>query len=588
MMPGAALPVLDALAWTLIHFLWQGCVVGLLYAAVRVLLPRTRNHLRYAAGLGAMAALVLVPAATFILLVGQGKAAPLRVAEAEAGFTAGAALAQGLAIGSPAGDLAEWTVALWLAGVLLVALRSWLQWLELRRASHRHAWPDDVLQASLDALLARFGHPGPVRVLVSRAIDTPTLIGWLRPVVLVPAAVALRFPAAQLELILAHELGHLCRRDHLVNLLQALVETLFFYHPVVHWIARDVRAEREICCDLLVLERMRGEPRVYARVLADLEELRQPPPQLALAANGGALLERVRRIVGVVPGQEHAGALPRRLLLALAVLSGVAVVGAWTRMQRAEPRYVDAPAAWHEPVRLAPLRPADLLPSGIAALAPIAVAALESGPEPVAAAATASETAAALPPAPAIPALPDQGGVDATRAVRAPAPQRLAAAPAMLASAESRPAPDPVEPPAVPAETAPAPGRPIATRVVEPEYPARAHSAVAERVELGFAVAGDGTVDAIEVLSAPRNAAYARAAERALGKWRFDPTSGVPGATYRQTFVFTMPGQASDETQGNCQRVTGSRLCRRVETEDVGSATATVAQLPGDAAGAGS
>jgi hypothetical protein len=62
----------------------------------------------------------------------------------------------------------------------------------------------------------------------------------------------------------------------------------------------------------------------------------------------------------------------------------------------------------------------------------------------------------------------------------------------------------------------------------------------------------------------------------------------VPGATYRQTFVFTMPGQASDETQGNCQRVTGSRLCRRVETEDVGSATATVAQLPGDAARAGS
>lgn len=584
--PAAAL---DALAWTLIHFLWQGCAVALLYAAVRGLVPRTRSHLRYALGLLAMGALALVPACTFLLLLGGSESVPL-VAATGVEVAASQATPWSLASMGAASSLAEWTVALWLAGVMLVALRSWLQWLELKRTVHRLACADRRLQAMLDALLARFGHAGPVRLLVSQVIETPTLIGWLRPVILVPAAVALRFPAAQLELILAHELGHLCRRDHLVNLLQAMVETLFFYHPVVHWIARDVRAEREICCDLLVLARMDGEPRVYARVLAELEELRQPPPRLALAANGGALLERVRRIVGVAP-PEDASPLPRRMLLAVAVLLGVLAIGGWARMERAEPASVDAPLAWYEPVDMPVLAPpVDLVPAKLAPIEPVAAARVESTQEGPMADAPATLRAQA-------PAPPADGSADAAEGQRAPAPtegftKAPHASPAFdLAGHLAAPETAEREPVAVdaPARAAPAMARPVATRVIQPEYPAAAHSAVAERVELRFGVAANGAVDNIEVLAAPRNRAYARAAERALGKWRFDPASVVPGASYRQTFVFSMPGQALDDSQGSCGRVTGSMLCRRTESEaaPAGNATAAAA-LPGRAGSAGS
>src|SRR6185436_16440590 len=98
--------------------------------------------------------------------------------------------------------------------------------------------------------------------------------GWLRPGILLPAAVALGFPAAQIELILAHELGHVRRWDYVVNLVQVVIETVLFYHPVVHWISRELRHEREICCDEMVLRVTRGHPHVYARTLASLEELR--------------------------------------------------------------------------------------------------------------------------------------------------------------------------------------------------------------------------------------------------------------------------------------------------------------------------
>src|SRR5690606_32608654 len=159
--------------------------------------------------------------------------------------------------------------------------------------AHAAAPLDRAFDAMLAMLRQRFGIVRSIRVLVSRHIDTPTLIGWVKPVILLPASVALGFPREQIELILAHELGHLRRYDHLVNPAQAVVETLFFYHPVVHWISRDIRNERELCCDALVLRLANGEPREYARTLAALEELRQLPSALALAANGGELLERV-------------------------------------------------------------------------------------------------------------------------------------------------------------------------------------------------------------------------------------------------------------------------------------------------------
>ena len=146
----------------------------------------------------------------------------------------------------------------------------------------------------------------PVRLLRSTLVDVPTVIGWLKPVILLPATALSGLNPHQLEAILAHELAHIRRHDYLVNLLQTVVETLLFYHPAVWWLSRRIRAERENCCDDLAVS-LCGDPVTYARALADLEGLRNPTRRFVMAADGGSLVQRVRRLLGA---PSHAGRAP--------------------------------------------------------------------------------------------------------------------------------------------------------------------------------------------------------------------------------------------------------------------------------------
>ena len=125
-----------------------------------------------------------------------------------------------------------------------------------------------------------------ISLLESRLVDVPTVVGWIKPVVLLPVSALAGLSAEQLEAILAHELAHIRRHDYLVNLLQTLVETLLFYHPAVWWLSGRIRAERENCCDDLAVS-LCGDPVTYASALADLEAL----PARTLARHG-----RQRRI----------------------------------------------------------------------------------------------------------------------------------------------------------------------------------------------------------------------------------------------------------------------------------------------------
>jgi hypothetical protein len=127
--------------------------------------------------------------------------------------------------------------------------------------------------------------------------QVPTVIGWLRPVVLLPGSALTGLTPPQLEAILAHELAHIQRHDYLVNLLQGVVEVLLFYHPGVWWVSQRIRVEREQCCDDVAVG-LCGDAVVYARALTELEQGRGDPPQLALAATDGRLLTRIRRLVG--------------------------------------------------------------------------------------------------------------------------------------------------------------------------------------------------------------------------------------------------------------------------------------------------
>jgi len=554
-------PWVHALGWTLVHFLWQGLVVGAAFAAVRALLPKTHCRARYAAGLGALALLAVWPVLTLVSLWPQaGSGEPL--------LDVAVATPAAAAAADPWGVLdraVPWLVAIWLAGVLAMAARALNEWRILSRIARRFAKEHADLDALATALIARFGFVRRVRVLVSGHVDTPMLFGWIKPVVLLPTAVALGFPRHQIELILAHELGHLRRYDHLVNLAQTVLETLLFYHPVVHWISNEVRNERELCCDELVLRLTDREPREYARTLASLEELRHAAGSLALAANGGELLERVRRIIGMPAPRLASERRPAGRWMLVAFGLGAALLVA-QRIERANgPAFVPPrlAAAWLGEYRshLLPASPAVL---DRIELPQLRLPALSLPAAPVAKAVdAAAETVAARTPAPVVaPAKSDQP----LPATPAPAVAMPVASPPAAAAAPADPLPVTTAPVARTAST-PAPAadtrKPVAVHTVAPAFPtfARRQSG---RVEASFSIASDGTVRDIRIVSG--DDAFRREAERALRQWRFDPQSLPPDsatARFRQAFVFAPPARNTGEH--GCVVSTGSRICRDID-----------------------
>ncbi len=192
-------------------------------------------------------------------------------------------------------------VAVWLGGVVLLSLRPLIGWRASRRL--RRVGLSDVpnsVTKTLTELSARLGVRRAIQIFKSSLVQIPCVIGAVKPIILLPASAITGLSAEQLEAVLAHELAHIRRHDYLVNVLQTLVETICFYHPAVWWLSRQIRVEREHCCDDVVLTLLNDRAE-YCRALVAIEELRGRSTLLALGATDGSLLARVRRIVGVAP-----------------------------------------------------------------------------------------------------------------------------------------------------------------------------------------------------------------------------------------------------------------------------------------------
>ena len=152
------------------------------------------------------------------------------------------------------------------------------------------------------------------------------VIGYIRPVILMPVGLLAGLPARQVEAILLHELAHIRRHDYLVNLMQIVVEGLVFYHPAVWWISGVIRAERENCCDDLAVA-TQGDALAYAAALTALEQKRGAVRDAVLAATGGSLVKRVRRLL--VQPEGPRAALTPVFSAAILTISVAAAMAAW-------------------------------------------------------------------------------------------------------------------------------------------------------------------------------------------------------------------------------------------------------------------
>jgi beta-lactamase regulating signal transducer with metallopeptidase domain len=365
--------ITDAMGWTLIHFLWQGAVIALAFAFVTARLRRASANVRYMLAALTLLAMAAAPAATVAWLASEPQAPNLTgavpLAPAQAVLEAGAAapmpqLARQLSDFFPA------VITLWLIGVGIMSVWSALAWfgtVRWRRIGTQPAAGEWC--ARLNSIALSMGIRRKVQLLESRLVHVPSVLGVVRPLVLLPAGALLNLPVSHVEALLAHELAHVRRHDYFVNILQTLVETLLFYHPAVWWVSHRMRIEREHACDDLAVAAC-GDVLVYARALTGLEEMRQATPGLAMAANGGSLIARIRRLTA-----KHEAETPAKvawMLVAIAVLAGMTLsargglagrefVPAPTNLEapdpEPEPEPQQAPVARTAPAPRAPQQP---------------------------------------------------------------------------------------------------------------------------------------------------------------------------------------------------------------------------------------
>jgi len=323
----------QALGWALVHSLWQCGLAAAGLAWLLSIVPSRAARIRYVLATATLVLMVAVPLGTALSLHEASPwhgalAAVLTPAQALAG-PAVVALRLEARVRTALEPALPEIVALWVVGVIAFSLRLASGWMAARRLAVMGTHPaPPACEMALERLAARLRVTRPLRVLESALVQVPAVVGWLRPVILVPASALTGLTPLQLDALLAHEIAHVRRHDYIVRVLQSVIETLLFYHPAVWWVSRRVGEEREHCCDDLAVA-VCGDAHMYAQALVGMERLRGTEPAFVLTAARGSLVSRVRRLVEPAPAATPpwvAGVVVATLLLVLGAGSRLARV----------------------------------------------------------------------------------------------------------------------------------------------------------------------------------------------------------------------------------------------------------------------
>jgi type II secretory pathway component GspD/PulD (secretin)/beta-lactamase regulating signal transducer with metallopeptidase domain len=348
--------MVQKLGWSLIHFIWQAAAVAIIAAVLLRILRRFSANLRYALTCLALGLVVLLPVVTMryisvsvsvstdVTPASEPVVLPMPPAIEIPTVKATTYVEEKTVIPASAKTnyFPIWKqrvigflessmpniVTIWLLGVLGFSLWHLGGWTQLQRLRSRLVRPVDAfLKDTLSIIAERLCVKQAVELLESAIVQIPTVVGWVRPVILLPASALTGLSREQLAAILAHELAHIRRFDYLVNMLQTVVEILGFYNPAIWWLSHRIRVERENCCDDLAVS-VCGDRISYARALASLEEIRSQS-ELAIAATGGNFFARISRIVGKDYPQKTKSWIPAviiiTLLIALAIPTTLAL-----------------------------------------------------------------------------------------------------------------------------------------------------------------------------------------------------------------------------------------------------------------------
>ncbi|GAB3798016.1 hypothetical protein GCM10028819_18230 [Spirosoma humi] len=306
-------PITDALGWTLLHAVWQGFALAVSAAIALHLLRNRSSALRYRIGTLTLLSQLLISAATFVWYYTSSATTNLSTSMMTAVQPLPVrwqAVAQTLPWHQQLQLFLEnhlgQFVLIYLIGVALFGLRLAGGWLYLKRLTKTAIQPATSICLQLtNQIRSTLAIKNMVQVRESARIAVPMVVGILKPVLLLPIGLVTNLTSREIEAVLAHELAHVKRHDYAVNLLQSVIEVLYFFHPALWWLSARVREEREHCCDDLAIHVCGGDGRLLARALAHVEEFRLAPTvttpalAMALATNRQQLLHRVQRMLGV-------------------------------------------------------------------------------------------------------------------------------------------------------------------------------------------------------------------------------------------------------------------------------------------------
>ena len=336
---------MQLIGWTLVHSLWEGGLIALVLALAFSATRNSTASVRYTIGMVGLALMVAVPIATAARMnppprsdsamsvspapfdaalpsaVVSGQ--PITISSEQSAssnplvgekFSASNAIvtARGWSLSSLEPVL-PWLVAAWLIGLVLLSIRMIGGMARTRRIVREGTAPaSDRVRLLVSRICERLGVRRIVRALEGTRLTVPVVVGWLQPVIVLPASLVTGLTPSQLEMLLAHEIAHIRRYDYLANVIQTVVETLLFFHPAAWWLSDRIREERENCCDDIAVLACGGDRRNYTAALLALEESRDDAFGFAAAATGtrtsGTLLRRALRLMTGGPAHVDLGA----------------------------------------------------------------------------------------------------------------------------------------------------------------------------------------------------------------------------------------------------------------------------------------
>lgn len=301
MMPADSLT--DLLGWPLLNFVWQGALVASVCAIILAFSRNARPQWRYLVACSAMLICLLWPALGVLKQWHDPQAISLDSAIQMASELGASLNPIWIEQSHLANQIEAWmplVVSIWSIGVLLMLLRLALGLLWVYRLG-QHGNDMGALaqqwQIRTNQMAYQFAIRRKVHLKFQKDLLSPVTYGCVTPVIVMPVSLLTGMSSEMIEALLAHELAHIKRWDFAVNILQNLVLSLLFYHPAVWWISKRIEVERELIADDMAAS-MLGQPWPLARALQALDKLQITGlAQTAMAANGGDLLSRIKRLV---------------------------------------------------------------------------------------------------------------------------------------------------------------------------------------------------------------------------------------------------------------------------------------------------